>query len=765
LKPTASAFSPRSISGLALWLDASSSDLYTTDAGPVVAVASPLDIAGCALWLDGADATSMFDATSGGSQVSAGGAIARWQDKSGNGRNFVQSTSTLRPLLTASGRNGRSVVTFDATDDYMISAATQTIPQPATWMFVYKVPSSIASGWSLVDSTTDRVHVYSAAGSTITQYTAGGFFTTEASGVTADQWRIGTYHFNGASSLGKRDGVQTATGTTGTNAITGSITLGSNNGGAAVLRSQMAEAILLTGASMADIARVEAYLAAKWSIAGVHAPATASSDPVGYWGDKSGNGRHAVQATAGSRPTISATKQNGRNALAFNGSSQSLSIASYNAENGLPGLTRYVVASMSSAGPTILSRVYNGGGDTIVSTVSGQLRFFAGASTYSAVTSTNYELLTSGTNIIGSVYDGTAGSVAAGIKPYYNGAAIPPSSTSGTLPATLPSGTPGFWIGSNIGVNSFWPGRIIEYISYSRALGNADRQRLERYLSAKYGITLAPQVANADAQDWINRVYANGGSVSSATAAAVNTFCESIASAGIRSKMLRLNLFCGTGLNACLTPLYRAASLGDTQLGSTTDTNAGGLFVSGDYAETGATGGLLGNGSSKYLNTGLEQSSIPLTNLHTSASLRNGETSFGTENTLIGHYDVSQADFVSLRQAVTTGSREFFAGSFSGASTAAAASVESHILGVRSSATSSKLYRAGLEVGSSSFNIGSPSTSSRPYFVFARNNSGTPTTYTSARLRMYSIGTAMDAANALAFSTAVAAFNTALDRA
>jgi hypothetical protein len=329
-------------------------------------------------------------------------------------------------------------------------------------------------------------------------------------------------------------------------------------GGAGGWNGDIAEVIYYSAAlSNADRARVEAYLAAKWGISGVHAPATATSDPVGYWGDKSGNGRHVTQATAANRPTISATKQNGRNALAFNGSSQSLSIASYNAENGLPGLTRYVVASMSSAAPSLINRVWSGGGDAIFSTVSGEVRFFAGASAYSAVASANYALLTSGTNIIGSVYDGTAGSVAGGIKPYYNGAAPPLSSTSGTLPTTLPSGTPGFWIGSNIGVNSFWPGRIVEYISYSRALGNAERQRLERYLAAKWGITLSPAVSNAEAQDWINRVYANGGTVSASTASAVNTLCDSLDASGVRPLIYRMGIFAGSGLNACLVPLYR----------------------------------------------------------------------------------------------------------------------------------------------------------------------------------------------------------------
>jgi len=131
-----------------------------------------------------------------------------------------------------------------------------------------------------------------------------------------------------------------------------------------------------------------------------------------------------------------------------------------------------------------------------------------------------------------------------------------------------------------------------------------------------------PQVSNADAQDWISRVYSNGGSVSTSTAAAVNQFCLDIENAtggSLRDRFYRLNLFCGTGLNACLVPLYRGASLGGTQYGNATDANNG-PFVSGDYIETGASGGLwyggVGLNISKRLDTGLNGSELSSGNRH-----------------------------------------------------------------------------------------------------------------------------------------------------
>lgn len=70
---------------------------------PLASGFNPRSIAGLALWLDGAD----YNATTG-----------EWNDKSGNGRNFSQSDGNLRPTKTLT-INGRSVVSFDGDNDYL----------------------------------------------------------------------------------------------------------------------------------------------------------------------------------------------------------------------------------------------------------------------------------------------------------------------------------------------------------------------------------------------------------------------------------------------------------------------------------------------------------------------------------------------------------------------------------------------------------------------------------------------------------------------
>lgn len=79
---------------------------------------TPADIA-TAIWLDASDASTLYDATTGGSLVAADGAVARWEDKSGNARHFTQSTSGRRPMRKTAVQNALDIVRFDGTDDSM----------------------------------------------------------------------------------------------------------------------------------------------------------------------------------------------------------------------------------------------------------------------------------------------------------------------------------------------------------------------------------------------------------------------------------------------------------------------------------------------------------------------------------------------------------------------------------------------------------------------------------------------------------------------
>lgn len=74
----------------------------------------PREIQGCTLALDASIATSLYDATSGGSLVAADGAVARWEDQSGNGNHVTQGTSANRPLRRVAARGGSDALQKNA---------------------------------------------------------------------------------------------------------------------------------------------------------------------------------------------------------------------------------------------------------------------------------------------------------------------------------------------------------------------------------------------------------------------------------------------------------------------------------------------------------------------------------------------------------------------------------------------------------------------------------------------------------------------------
>ena len=76
---------------------------------------------GLQLWLDASDASTLYDATTGGSLVAADGGVARWEDKSGNSRHATQSTSGARPARKTGVQNGLDVLRFDGTNDALDS--------------------------------------------------------------------------------------------------------------------------------------------------------------------------------------------------------------------------------------------------------------------------------------------------------------------------------------------------------------------------------------------------------------------------------------------------------------------------------------------------------------------------------------------------------------------------------------------------------------------------------------------------------------------
>jgi hypothetical protein len=699
-------------------------------------------------WWDASEASTLFAADTGTTLATT--TVGRWEDRSTAGNHVTQSNPSYRPARTGT-LNGKSVVTFDGTDDFLSRSAVACSTQ---WTAFAVCTKTISTSATIILSQQPT------SGSLQAQYLRVNSLVAEAIGFAATNSAVTD------TGLSVSQGVPSIISSRQNASAIEVYKDGVGNGGTACVQQSVASAVLNisgyggipqnaagggwqgdvaeiviynTALTTAQRASVEAYLATKWGISNVHTPATASSDPVGYWADKSGNGRHAVQATAGNRPLVGT--QNGRKALTFDGTDDRLGTYT----SALQPSSIFAVAKCTSSGAFPSGRTILGSDTSnqpLAWIEAGRWEFVRWGQNMSGPVAADSTI-----NVLSATNDGTTSAL------FVNGGGNVTDSggtfSSGAL--TVGAATD----------QQFFVGDICELLAYDRALTTAERQRAERYLAARWGITLAPQVSNADAQDWVNRVYANGGTVSSATAAAVNQFCTDIENApggSIRDRFLRLNLFCGS-FQGAFVPLYRSASFGGSPLGNATDTNLGSpAFLVGDYSETGTSGGLLGNGSTKYLNTGLSTNDIGITG-HVSAYHR-GAMSSGA---LIRQGDLTTT--VGLDYSSGLG---VVRGFWSGSGTACfALNTGGHYLVTRRSPTDMDTYVNGaLTRGDSSVTTNVTATANAiPFYVFALNNNSSPVSFLNTRLQGYSVGLSMTQAQATHFSTIMTALQTALERA
>ncbi|NDB60218.1 hypothetical protein EB001_17465 [bacterium] len=277
-----------------------------------------------------------------------------------------------------------------------------------------------------------------------------------------------------------------------------------------------------------------------------------------------------------------------------------------------------------------------------------------------------------------------------------------------------------------------------------------------------------------EAIDWHNRVVSNGGSVSPTTLKAVSDFCKSVDGAGIRSKFLRLNLFCGNNLNACTVPLYRGYSYGGTLYGSSTEANTN--FVSSDYTETGSNKGLNGTTGSKYLDTGLTIGSAYTAGIRyasnhmgiyiTDTNLSTAEW-MGANDTNFGCYDSNAFAWYSLNTGAYIGGAD----SGDHAIATVAGTNNGFALGTYTSISAGATYRNGIDVTNTvgGLNFEFTAGNTLPLIVCATSYSyvGCGTTIINPANTIvagYSIGLGLTLSQSLSYNNAMQTFQTVLGR-
>jgi hypothetical protein len=241
---------------------------------------------------------------------------------------------------------------------------------------------------------------------------------------------------------------------------------------------------------------------------------------------------------------------------------------------------------------------------------------------------------------------------------------------------------------------------------------------------------------DADAQDFINRVIAadvaagNTSGLEIGVQDAYNDFVVGCKADGIWPAIKASCILAGARtLDGALVPLV-----------GTAPTNVGGLFVSGDYNRK---TGLVGDGSTKYLNSNRNNNADPQDNRHlaVNANLASSGTQLfaggrstgsGLGATFLG-WSGTQPQFRCIPETDTQ--------QLSGSASVGTAT----LLGF--SRNNSRSYTARVSGSSASISSVSTIANNINLFIFAQNNQNiSAQSYSNARLAFYSIGESLDLA-------------------
>jgi hypothetical protein len=206
---------------------------------------------------------------------------------------------------------------------------------------------------------------------------------------------------------------------------------------------------------------------------------TTVSGAVSQWNDKSGNARHATQATAGNRPAYASATVNGKNTLTFDGSSDSLSVVS--------GFTLSSFACFAVFEPSAKSNSYI----YLIWSTNPAIPQLSLISRYA--TPGNYEFYQTGTArqvISGSAtgqniaYYERSGST---VTPRFNGGSAITSATVDSADTTVSIHRIGALLESSF--TEYYQGIFCELILIGSVPSAGTRQRIEGYLAHKWGLT------------------------------------------------------------------------------------------------------------------------------------------------------------------------------------------------------------------------------------------------------------------------------------
>ena len=234
---------------------------------PLATGFTPRNISGLAAWWDASDAASI---------TTVSGRVSQWNDKSGNGVHATQSTANNRPENTSATLNGRAVMTFDGSNDIMSFTGTARTDETQFVVVRNNMVASAVSNQQILGDASSGFGVTAVIkndGSTNSDvFTHCGGFSL---GTTSARYQfpannpfgpavVSAIRSSASGGILRTDGVQRATCTTSNSYALARI---GGVGSSLPLNGYIAEIVIYSRAlSVADVQRVERYLGTKWGV-------------------------------------------------------------------------------------------------------------------------------------------------------------------------------------------------------------------------------------------------------------------------------------------------------------------------------------------------------------------------------------------------------------------------------------------------------------------------------------------------------------------
>jgi hypothetical protein len=249
----------------------------------------------------------------------------------------------------------------------------------------------------------------------------------------------------------------------------------------------------------------------------------------------------------------------------------------------------------------------------------------------------------------------------------------------------------------------------------------------------------------------MENIRANGGGIQVSSLQAIDLFVRTCKDAGFWGDLMEVYPFCGNDLATAMVKLKYVSNPLLTAVN----------MVAADYQETGASGGIAGNGTTKYINSNFPQNALLLA-AHMSVYLRENEAGGATH-----YWFAANTNTPTIEQTILgtpNGSiQQGMLGSNSATASTGSAPNAGFYYVERNSNTDLQLWYQGAQVATSATAC-TPAYQNLNLFISARNVNGTSSNYSAKKISFCSTGVPLSAQEKPIFFNAVQALQTALTR-